>query len=295
MKIIVTGSLGNISQPLTQELVQKGHEVVVISSSASKQQGIEALGATAAIGSLDDSQFLTATFTGADAVYAMIPPNFAAPDMLAHYETIGQSYAEAITASGVKRVVQLSSWGAHLPQGTGFIVGSYRVEQILNRLQGVSITYLRPASFYYNLFHYIDMIKHAGFIGTNFGGSDSVAMVSPLDIAAAAAEELELLPAANTIRYVASDERTCNETAAILGAAIGIPDLKWIMLPEEQVKQAMMNNHMPEHVADKFVELNASIHSGLLREDYDLHKPIPGKVKLEDFAKEFAQAFKEKK
>lgn len=32
MKIIVTGSLGNISQPLTKELVEKGHHVTVISS-----------------------------------------------------------------------------------------------------------------------------------------------------------------------------------------------------------------------------------------------------------------------
>jgi nucleoside-diphosphate-sugar epimerase len=32
MKIVVTGSLGNISKPLTKELVQKKHSVTVISS-----------------------------------------------------------------------------------------------------------------------------------------------------------------------------------------------------------------------------------------------------------------------
>jgi hypothetical protein len=38
--------------------------------------------------------------------------------------------------------------------------------------------------------------------------------------------------------------------------------------------------------------MGASIHSGALREDYDLHKPLAmGKVKLADFAKEFAAAF----
>ena len=40
MKIIVTGSLGNISKPLTQELVAKGHQVVVISSKSDKQKAI---------------------------------------------------------------------------------------------------------------------------------------------------------------------------------------------------------------------------------------------------------------
>lgn len=75
MKVIVTGSLGNISKPLTQELVQKGHTVTVISTKPEKQKDIEALDATAAIGSLEDVDFLTATFTGADGVYCMIPPN----------------------------------------------------------------------------------------------------------------------------------------------------------------------------------------------------------------------------
>jgi uncharacterized protein YbjT (DUF2867 family) len=75
MKIIVTGSLGHIGKPLTQELAQNGHLVTVISSNPEKQRDIEALGAAAAIGSLEDVIFLTQTFTGADAVYTMVPPN----------------------------------------------------------------------------------------------------------------------------------------------------------------------------------------------------------------------------
>lgn len=293
MKIIVTGSLGNISKPLTEELVQKGHQVVVISSSTEKQAAIEALGATAAIGPLLDTTFLTDVFNGSDAIYAMIPANFKVPDILVHYESVGKSYAKAIKATGVKRVVQLSSWGAHLPEGTGFIVGSYRVEQILNELKDVDITYLRPSSFYTNLFHYIPMIKQAGFIGTNFGGEDRVAMVSPKDIAVAAAEELiSINKKNNSIRYVASDERSCSEIATVLGSAIGMPDLNWIMLPKHQVKEAMLKNGLTEQVANKMIELNESIHTGLIREDYDLHQPEWGKVKLEDFAKEFAAGFK---
>ena len=50
MKIIVTGSLGYISTPLTKELIKKGHSVTVISSKAEKQAAIEALGAKAVIG-----------------------------------------------------------------------------------------------------------------------------------------------------------------------------------------------------------------------------------------------------
>lgn len=58
MKVIVTGSLGNIGKPLTTQLVQKGHTVTVISSKSEKQKDIEANGARAAIGSLSDVDFL---------------------------------------------------------------------------------------------------------------------------------------------------------------------------------------------------------------------------------------------
>jgi hypothetical protein len=37
----------------------------------------------------------------------------------------------------------------------------------------------------------------------------------------------------------------------------------------------------------------ASMNSGALAEDYEQYKPAVGKVKLGDFAKEFAAAFKQ--
>lgn len=43
MKIVLTGSLGNINKPLTKELVQKGHSVTVISSKAERQKKLKPL------------------------------------------------------------------------------------------------------------------------------------------------------------------------------------------------------------------------------------------------------------
>ncbi|GGE99545.1 NmrA family NAD(P)-binding protein [Hymenobacter cavernae] len=292
MKVVVTGSLGNISKPLTQELIQKGQAVTVISSKPEKQHDIENLGATAAIGSVEDADILTSAFVGADAVYVMVPPNFGATDMRAYYQRVGQSYAQAIRQAGVRRVVHLSSWGAHLAEGTGVILGSHDVEGILNELPGVALTHLRPTSFYTNLFGFVGKIKGAGFIGANYGGEDKVAMVHYRDIAAAAAEELTT-PAApgQQVRYVSSDECTCNEAAQILGAAIGKPDLQWITLTDAQMQENLEKNGVPAPVAAAVVELYASIHSGKLGEEYERHKPTMGKVKLADFAKEFAAAF----
>ena len=50
MNIVLTGSIGNIGRPLTEQLVQKGHSVTVISSAAERRNAIEVMGAKAAIG-----------------------------------------------------------------------------------------------------------------------------------------------------------------------------------------------------------------------------------------------------
>ncbi|MDJ1501555.1 NAD(P)H-binding protein [Xanthocytophaga agilis] len=292
MKVVITGSLGNISKPLVKELVQKGHTVTVISSNSDKQKDIEALGATAAIGVLEDVDFLVSIFTGADAVYAMIPPNFVTTDSRAYYQQIGRNYMQAIRQTGVKRVVHLSSWGAHLDKGTGFILGSHDAECLLNELKDVAVTHLRAGFIYYNLYNFADMIKRTGFIRSNYGDDDKIVMVAPEDIASAAAEELVTVGTGVNVRYVASGEYTAREAASILGAAIGKPDLKWITVSNEQMQAGMEQHGVPAHIITNSIELGASIHNGTLKEDYELHKPLTiGKVKLEDFAKDFAVAF----
>jgi uncharacterized protein YbjT (DUF2867 family) len=295
MKIVITGSLGHISKPLTKELVQKGHAVTVISSKPERRKEIEAFGADAVIGELKNAEFLATTFSGADAVYTMVPPtNYFNPslDLMAYYRNIGHNYAYAIEAAGVKRVVHLSSIGAHLGKGSGLILGHRDVEDMLNNLSNVAITYMRPSGFYYNLYSFVALIKKEGIIAANYGAEENLIWVSPIDIAAAIAGEIVTPLAGRKIRYVASEELTGNETAAILGAAIGKPDLKWILISSEQWQTGLEAAGMNPSVAAALVEMFASQHNGSLTEDYYRNKPVMGKVKLVDFAKEFAAAFK---
>ena len=298
MRIIVTGSLGHISKPLATELVQKGHTVTVISSDAEKQSAIESLGATAAIGTLEDADFLAATFAGADAVYCMIPPNnYFNPDLdlLAYYRRLATNYAHAIGQSGVKRVVYLSSIGAHLEQGSGILIGHHDGEEIMSRLNDVAITFMRPVGFYYNLYGFVPTIERKGQIEANYGADDQLVWVSPIDIAAAVVEEFDTPLVGRKIRYVVSEELSGHETARILGEAIGKPELKWVLIPGEQWQNGLVGAGMNPAIAAGLVEMFASQHSGLLTEDYYRHKPsVMGKVKLTDFAKEFATAFNQK-
>jgi len=299
MKIVITGSLGHISKPLTLELLQKGHPVTVISHNTERQKDIEAIGAAAAIGSFEDVNFLTTTFKGADAVYCMISsgnsyfdPGF---DLMAYTGKLGNNYKQAIQKSGVKKVVFLSSIGAHLEKGNGLLAFYYIIESILNTLPpDVSITFMRPVGFYYNLLGFINTIKTQGAIATNYGGDDKKPWVSPIDISSAAAEELVTPSKGRKVRYVASDEIRCNELARVLGASIGKPDLRWVVIPDEQMLNGLVAAGMNPNIAAGLVEMNAAANNRKLYEDYYLNKPVFGKVKISDFAKEFADAFNKK-
>lgn len=292
MKIILTGSLGNISRPLAINLIAQGNQVTVVSSNNEKSAEIISLGATPAIGSVSDEDFLTSTFSTADLVYLMVPNDFSTSDLKGHIREIGQHYVNAIQKANVKKVVLLSSIGAHLDEGTGPIAGLAAVEKLFRKLTAIDILFLRPAYFYNNLYTNIDMIKHMGIIGANYGADQQMVMVDPQDIATIAAEKINAGFSGLQTVYIASDKRSLKEVAEQLGKAIGKPELPWVAFEDSQSFDGMVQAGLPEEIAKNYVEMGTAIRSAVLWEDFDLNKVVPeGKTKLEDFAVKFAKAY----
>jgi len=297
MKIVITGSLGNISKPLTQMLVKKNHTVAVISSKQERRKEIEEMGAIAAIGTMEDVNFLTKTFTGADIVYCMessgyellFDKNF---DFMTAMTNVGNNYKQAIQQSGVKKVIHLSSTGAHTNKGIGLLESHHNVENILKQLpDDVIIKTMRPGGFYTNVLAFIPTIKAAGAIIQNYGGDKKQPWVSPVDIASVIAEEMELPFDKRKTRYIASDELSPNEMAQILGEAIGKPDLKWLSVPDEQMLNNMIAAGMNQAFAKGMIEMNAARTSGVLYEDYFRNRPTLSNTKFKEYAKEFALVY----
>jgi len=321
MKIVITGSLGNIGKPLTRELVQKGHSVTVISSKLEKEKDITAMGAKAAIGTIQDADFLTKTFTGADIVYLMEAGGYEnmfnkSYDINEATREIVNSYKKAVEQADVKKIVHLSSIGAHTDKGVGLLQLHYIAENILKQLpDDVSIKFMRPGGFFYNLLVNVEVIKtlskgllggimalqhygiggllsgKRGVIVANYGGNTMNILVSPDDIASVIAEEMEKTFEGRTVRYIASEELTCNEVATLLGEAIGKPYLKWGASSDKMLTNTMIKRGMNEMMVKGIVEMGAAGRSGKLYEDYYRHRPVLGKIKLEDYAKEFATEF----
>ncbi|MEZ0607556.1 NmrA family NAD(P)-binding protein [Fibrella sp. WM1] len=292
MHYVVTGSLGHTGKPITEGLLKAGHTVTVITSKADNAAKIEALGATAAVGSLEDGAFVTQAFANADAVYLMIPPKWNMTDWRAYQNQVGDHYIAAIKANDIRFVVLLSSVGAHKGSGTGPVDGLYDMEQKLKTVEGLNVKVLRPSYFMQNLFSMAGMVKGMGIMGSNFG-DDPVVLVHTDDIAAAALQELLNLDFTGTqVRYVAGDERTGAEIARVLGEAVGKPETPWVVFSDEQNKQGMLQAGLSDEVATNYTEMGASLRDGSMQADYLANRPALSKIKLEDFAKnEFAPAF----
>lgn len=292
MKVIISGSLGNTGKPLAEKLIAAGNDVTVISSNGDKKSAIEALGARAAIGSVSDAAFLQQIFTGGDAVFAMTPPNMGGTNVIANTAAAGKAFATAIAAAGVRRVVMLSSIGADLASGNGPIAGIYPIEQLYNALEGVSVTFLRAGYFYLNFYNDIPLIKGMGIMGANFPATLALPLVHPVDIATAAAEELQQPGTGKNVRYVVSGVYTPAEVAKALGTAVGKPELPWVEFTDEQSLQGMAQAGIPQEIAELYTEMGVGLRTGKIQADFEKNgSPVTGATKLEDFAKEFAQKF----
>jgi uncharacterized protein YbjT (DUF2867 family) len=293
MNYVITGSIGHISKPLVEGLVKAGHTVTVITSKTDNAATIEGLGAKAAVGSVEDAEFLKDAFAGADAVYLMIPPKWGVTDWRGHQNTVGDNYIAAIRANNTPFVVLLSSIGAHMGNGAGPVDGLHDMEQKLKTVEGLNVKVLRSSYFMYNLFNMIGLVKGMGIMGSNFG-EEKLVLVHTSDIAKVALQNLLNLDfTGHQIQYIASDERTGAEIARVLGEAVGKPETPWVVFSDEQTKQGMLGSGLNEEMANGYTTMGVALREGTMQADYFANRPATlGKVKLEDFAKnEFAPAF----
>ncbi len=288
---VITGSIGHISKPIIEGLVKAGKEVRVITSSQDRVSEIEATGANALVGKVQDLSFLKDAFKGADVVYTMIPPIWQTNNWVESMNEVGKNYAEAIRANNVRYVVNLSSVGAHVGKGIGPVDGLYHFEQLLNNIQDLKVKHLRPSYFFYNFINQIGLIKQAGIMGANYGEGEKVFLVHTHDIAKAALDELlNLNFSGKSVRYILGDERSGKEIAEVLGKSIG-KELNWVVFTDEQQKQGLLQAGLSETHAQSFTDMGKAIRDGLMQGDVRKNKPSLSGIKLEDFANEFAKVF----
>jgi uncharacterized protein YbjT (DUF2867 family) len=292
---VITGATGNTGKPLTLALLKAGKKVRVIGRSKDKLKELADKGAEVVVGDLNDRELLKKTFTGATAVYVMVPPNFMATDYRGFQNSIIESFATAIEAVGIKYAVTLSSVGAHLSQKAGVVQGLYDMEQRFNKIKGLNVLHLRPTYFMENLFGQIGTIKQMGIIGSPIKSDLSFPLVATRDIAEVAAKRLLALDfkGSGNVQYILGPKNlSYAEIAKILGKAINKPELKYMEFPFADARKAMISGWgISENAANAMSEFMDSMNKGLVFSDSKRTAQNTTSTSLEDFSKIFASVY----
>ena len=291
--LVITGATGKTGSVTADALIAMGQKVRVVGRDAGKLKGFTAKGAEAAVGDVGDAAFLTRAFTGADAVYALIPPNFGAADFRAYQKKIGEITIAAIKASGVKYVVHLSSQGAHLPDRTGPIVGLHDQEERLNRLEGVNVLHLRPTYFMENLLMNIDLIRKMNIMGSAIRGDVKFAMIAAKDIGAYAAERLAKrdFTGKSVVDLLGQRDLSLDEAAAVIGKKLGKPDLKYVAFPYDDAEKGMVAMGLTPDLSKIYIEMSKALNDGLFAVNIPRTKENTTQTSIEEFAGVFAKVY----
>lgn len=263
--IVVTAATGNIGSKIVKDLAQKGHRVIAITRDVVKAAPLAAAGASIAQGQLDDVEFLAQTFVGADAVFALTPPEYTAENFRGRQNIVGDAIARAIVKSGVRKVVNLSSLGAEHSKGVGPIKGLHDQEQRLNGIKGLDVTHLRAAYFYENTFFGAHLVSGQGIFGTAVKPDVAFSHVATADIALSAVSLLlaDAAPGIKIVEAISEARTTMTEITSQLSQAVNKP-VQYIAFPYDATRDALVGSGLSADVADQFVELYDAMNRGLI-------------------------------
>ena len=262
----ITGATGNTGSAIAAKLLGRGEKVRVIGRDARRLAGFVQKGAEAFVADVTDASALTKAFTGAKAVYAMIPPNVAAPDVSGYQERASDALVTAIANTGIGHAVVLSSVGADKPDKTGPVVGLHNLELKLNSVAGLNALYVRAGYFMQNLLAQIGVIKNFGVLGGPLRADLPLAMIAARDIGDWAAEKLLQLSFTGKQARELLGQRDVNyrEVASVIGRAIGKPNLTYSHFPPQLVKPALLQSGMSSSMADLILEMSEALNSGYM-------------------------------
>ena len=290
---VIMGASGNTGRPITESLLEKGKKVRVISRNKENVADLIQKGAEAQIGDAADKKFLENAFLGAESVYAMIPPNYAAPDFFAYQKEQADSIANAIKVNSIKNVVTLSSVGAQLDQDTGVVFGLRYLEQKLDEISSLNKLHLRPTYFMENTLGMIPVIKNMGVMGSPVKGDLELNMIATKDIAEYAVKRLlaQDFNGHNTQYLLGKENLTYNKVAEIYGNAIGKKELKYVEFPEADFKKAMLQMGASENMADRMNLFIGVLNSGKVLSGIQRDQENTTPTSVEEFSKLFAEIY----
>ncbi len=264
---VILGASGNTGSVVANTLLDKGKRVRVVGRDSKKLARFVSRGSEAAVADAADAEALTRALSGAEGVYALIPPNVTSENYRLFQDQVSEAVATAIEAAAVKYVVTLSSVGADKPEKTGPVLGLHYMEERFAGIPRLNVLHLRAGYFIENTLAQVGVIQGFGMMAGPLRADLPLAMIATKDIGAAAAEALLQLnfSGKQTRELLGPREITYSEIARIVGTAIGRPALAYIQMPAEQVIMAMTQMGMSKNFASLICEMSDALNSGYMK------------------------------
>lgn len=263
----ILGATGNTGSQVANKLLEQRKQVRVVGRDAKKLAPFVSRGAEAFVADAVDAEALGQAFAGAEAVYALIPPNVTTNDVRGYQDQVANAVAKAIEGAQVKYAVVLSSFGADKPDKTGPVLGLHYMESKLSKISGLNALFLRAGYFMENTLAQVGIIRNFGMMAGPVRADLALPLIATRDIGAAAAEALIQLDfhGPQTRELLGQREVTYNEVARFAGTAIGKPAMAYIELPAEQVIQAMTGMGMSKNFATLVCEMSDALNNGYMK------------------------------
>jgi uncharacterized protein YbjT (DUF2867 family) len=292
MKMItIMGASGNTGKVIAETLLRNGEKVRVLGRSAERLKELERQGAEVMIGDATDAAYLTAAFSGAAAVYTLIPPDPGSTDFRSQQHRISDAIVAAIRASGVRYVVSL---GTIVESTTCPAAGVASHEDRLKSLDGVNTLALHAGFFFENHFLGLASIKHKGVNASPIRPDVEFSMIATRDIAAVAARALRERDFQGFVVRELLGERdlTMRQVTQILGQRIGKPDLQYVQLRPADFIAGLRQMGLSQNFAGEVEQAFSGINEGHSRPKEPRRPQNTTPTRFEEFADAMAQAYR---
>lgn len=274
-------------------MLDAGQEVRALGRSEAKLSELASAGAQLRVGDVADHAFLADAFTGAGAIYTLLPHDPRSAHYHAEQDRQGEAIVAAVRAAGVPHVVCLSSVGADLPSGTGFIASLHAQEQRLRALGDTNVLVLRAGAFFENFYEVVDVIRHQGVNADAVAPDAPIPMIATRDVAEVAARALAARDWRGFVVRELLGQRDLSyaEATRIVGERIGVPALEYVQLSDAQMAGALIQMGVSESFAALHVECARALSEGTVRSREGRTPQNTTPTRFEDFADELAQAY----
>jgi len=259
---VILGASGNTGSLIANFLLSRGQKVRVVGRDVRRLQRFVRKGAEALTAEMTDAAALSKAFGGARAAYLLLPPITSREDQ----ERQSDAIAKAVKDSGLRYAVHLSSYGAHVPEGTGPVTGLHSSEQKLNAISDLNVLHLRAAYFMENNLTAIDMIHGMGLFGHALLPDLKLPMIATRDVGDYAAQRLMDLDFSGkeTRELLGERDLSMTEATSVIARGIGKSNLRYEQFTYDQVHQVLVQMGMPPEKAAVYIEMFEAINAGLL-------------------------------